>query len=130
MVTNENNSSSLTNHSCDLDFCSIRTGMQIVGGKWKSSIMFELGQLDKIRFNQLKKLIPDISQKMLTQQLRELERDGLVRREAFPEIPPRVEYSVTKLGFTVGDIYRIINQWQQKHSDTILESRKKYDERV
>ena len=127
MVTEKINNTGNQTESCDSDSCAVREAFQIIGGKWKNTIMHNLGKHDLLRFNQLKNLIPDISQKMLTQQLRELERDGLIRREAFPEIPPRVEYSITTLGKTTGSIYKKINQWQQKHMIAILECRDDYD---
>lgn len=127
MVTKEINT---LKHTCHLDLCAVNDAMQIVGGKWKNSIIFVVGGQNKIRFNQLKKAIPNISQKMLTQQLRELERDGLILREAYPEIPPRVEYSVTALGMTLEGIYTALNQWQQKHINSITKNRNKYDQRL
>ena len=68
------------------------------------------------RFNELRRRIPTISQRMLTLQLRELEKDGLVIREHFPEIPPRVEYSVSPLGRTLKPIYLAIKDWDEIHS--------------
>lgn len=90
-------------------------------------IMYALGQHKLARFNRLKAMIPQISQKMLTQQLRELERDGLVSRKFYPEVPPRVEYSITELGLSIGHIYKEIHQWQKKHIKEIEECRKRYD---
>ncbi|MCU7933212.1 MAG: helix-turn-helix transcriptional regulator [Candidatus Thiodiazotropha sp. (ex Codakia rugifera)] len=122
-VNNDNG----TEKSCDETSCGIRDGLLIIGGKWKSMIMHVLGQHEVIRFNRLKAMIPQISQKMLTQQLRELERDGLVTRKVYPEVPPRVEYSITTLGLSIGHIYREINQWQQKHRQEIEKCREEYD---
>lgn len=127
MVTKKINVTDVQAGSCDSDSCAVREALQTIGGKWKNTIMHYLGNHDLLRFNQLKNLMPDISQKMLTQQLRELERDGLIHREAFPEVPPRVEYSITTLGTTTGDIYKIINQWQKKHKKTILKCQNDYD---
>ena len=115
------------NHSCNTDSCGVRDAILIIGGKWKSMIMYALGQHKLIRFNRLKAMIPQISQKMLTQQLRELERDGLVRRKVFAEVPPRVEYSITKLGLSIGYIYKEIHLWQQQNIKEIEECRKRYD---
>ena len=114
-------------HSCDNDSCGVRDAILIIGGKWKSMIMHALGQHDFIRFNRLKAMIPQISQKMLTQQLRELERDGLVSRKFYPEVPPRVEYSITELGLSIGPIYKAIHLWQQEHINEIETYREKYD---
>jgi DNA-binding HxlR family transcriptional regulator len=78
-------------------YCPIDTFVNVVKGKRKATIILHLFQGDK-RYNELVKLLPDISERMLTKQLRELESDGLINRTVFPEIPPRVEYSLTKLG--------------------------------
>ncbi len=112
---------------CDIDSCAVRDALQIVGGKWKSMILHSIGSSGKIRFNELKRALPEISQKMLTQQLRELERDGIIQREYFKEVPPRVEYSVSDLGKTIGDVYKGINLWQKKHLKAVKKNRKSYD---
>ncbi|AGS39460.1 winged helix-turn-helix transcriptional regulator [Cycloclasticus zancles] len=108
--------------------CQVRDALLIIGGKWKNMIMHALTIQPYLRFNQLKVNIPDISQKMLTQQLRELERDGLVNRKAYAEIPPRVEYSVTKLGLTLTPVYQVINQWQLLHMSEVIKSREDFDD--
>ena len=113
--------------SCNTDNCQVREALLIIGGKWKNMILYALGKLGVIRFNQLKRMIPEISQKMLTQQLRELERDGIIKRKAYPEIPPRVEYSITDLGLSMGYIYEAIHQWQQENHETIEKCRSEYD---
>lgn len=123
----EKKQNSTSKHSCDIDSCGVRDAMLIIGGKWKNMIMHALGQHDFIRFNRLKAMIPLISQKMLTQQLRELERDGLISRKFYPEVPPRVEYSITELGLSIGSIYKAIHQWQQEHINEIESFRKEYD---
>lgn len=78
-------------------YCPIDTFINVVKGKRKGTIILHLFQGEK-RYNELVKLLPDISERMLTKQLKELESDGLIIRAAFPEVPPRVEYSLTKLG--------------------------------
>jgi DNA-binding HxlR family transcriptional regulator len=75
----------------------------------------------------MRRTLPEISQKMLTQQLRELERDGIVLRKAYDEMPPRVEYSVTSIGESIGLLYRAINFWQQNNFKYIKKSRLAYD---
>ena len=77
--------------------CGIGPAFEVVGGKWKAVILWELNT-EVRRFGELRRLVPGISEKMLIQQLRELEADGLVKRQVFHEVPPRVEYSATKLG--------------------------------
>jgi DNA-binding HxlR family transcriptional regulator len=78
-------------------YCPIDTFINVVKGKRKATIILHLFQGDK-RYNELVKLLPDISERMLTKQLKELEADGLVKRTVFPEVPPRVEYSLEALG--------------------------------
>lgn len=78
-------------------YCPIDTFINVVKGKRKGTIILHLFQGDK-RYNELVKLLTDISERMLTKQLKELEADGLINRTAFPEVPPRVEYSLTELG--------------------------------
>lgn len=72
--------------------------LQLLGGKWKPLIVYHLEAAGRLRFGELGRRMPGITQKMLTQQLRDLEGDGLVRREVFAQVPPRVEYSLTELG--------------------------------
>lgn len=78
-------------------YCPVDTFINVVKGKRKGTIILHLFQGDK-RYSELVKLLPDISERMLTKQLKELEADGLINRTVFPEVPPRVEYSLTALG--------------------------------
>lgn len=106
--------------------CPIEENVKIFGGKWKASILFHLAK-GQCRFNELRRRIPAITQRMLTQQLRELERDGLVIREQFNEIPPRVEYSLSKIGHSLEPIFLAIEQWGKFHSEAIEAARARYD---
>ncbi|SDW17888.1 transcriptional regulator, HxlR family [Lutibacter oricola] len=78
-------------------YCPIDTFINVIKGKRKSTIILHLSQGNK-RYNELVKLLPDISERMVTKQLKELEEDKLINREVFPEVPPKVEYSLTELG--------------------------------
>lgn len=127
MVTNEKTAKSSVESSCTANSCEIRDSFMMIGGKWKSMILYVLSSKGVVRFNQLKKMISGISQKMLTQQLRELERDGLIKRQAFPEVPPHVEYSISELGLSLGPIYQAIHSWEQENRDAIYKCRQKYD---
>ena len=98
--------------------CPVRPTLKILGGKWKPIIIFYLMEGTK-RYGQLRKLIPEATQKMLTQQLRELERDGIVAREIYPEVPPRVEYSLTAYGRTLRSLMRELCKWGEKHQKAI-----------
>jgi len=89
--------------------------MGVIAGKWKPAIIYALVTNGTLRFNELRRLIPKVSQRMLTQQLRDLERHGLVDRVFYPEIPPRVEYSVTRLGRTLHPIFKSVCNWAEKN---------------
>jgi DNA-binding HxlR family transcriptional regulator len=80
--------------------CPVETLLHVLGGKWKPMILGHLIESKK-RFNELEKLIPDVSQKMLSQHLRDLEREGIVDRTVYPAIPPKVEYSLSEYGRTL-----------------------------
>lgn len=94
--------------------CAIEQLTGAIGGKYKPVILYHLMQGTK-RFNELGRLIPDASQRMLTQHLRELEDDGLVHREIYSEVPPRVEYSLTKLGHTLKPLLEDMQEWAKQH---------------
>lgn len=84
--------------------------MNVIGGKWKPMILCLLAN-DTLRYNKIQQLIPEVSPKMLTKQLRELEDDGLVARKMYPEIPPKVEYSITDFGRTVLPVLQTLLDW-------------------
>ena len=100
--------------------------VELFAGRWKAQILWHLEDGSR-RFNQLKRLIPAVSQKMLAQQLRQLERDGLVKRDHFPEIPPRVEYSMTPLGESLRPVFAKLGRWGTHNMEDVLGARKKYD---
>jgi DNA-binding HxlR family transcriptional regulator len=127
MVTIEKVQKISSGDSCTDNSCEIRDTFLIIGGKWKSMILYSLVSEGMVRFNQLKRAVSGISQKMLTQQLRELERDGLIRRRVFPENPPHVEYSMTELGLSLGPIYQAVHQWERENQAAIFKSRIAYD---
>ena len=93
--------------------CSLTRSMAIIGTKWKPLIVYVL-QNKKVRFGQLDAIIPLITRKVLTEQLKELAEDGILRREAFNEIPPRVEYSLTEKGLELLPILNLIKSWNTK----------------
>jgi len=90
--------------------CGVESSLEVLGGKWKGVIIHHLLNGTK-RFNELRRLMPNVTQRMLTRQLRELENDGLLWREVYPEVPPRVEYSLTKKGETLEPIIRLLKAW-------------------
>lgn len=94
--------------------CPMELALDRVGGKWKGLILWHLGD-GTMRFNAMRRLFPGMSQKMLTQQLRELEGDGLLTRTVFDEVPPRVEYTLTDAGQAFVPILKAMNAWGQIH---------------
>ncbi|WP_432667191.1 helix-turn-helix domain-containing protein [Wukongibacter baidiensis] len=95
--------------------CSIEYTLSIIGGKWKSVILWHLGTDGTYRYNELRRLMPGITHKMLSQQLKELEDEGLINRKQYNEIPPRVEYSLTKKGATVMPILESMHRWGEEN---------------
>ncbi len=93
---------------------SVKTTLDAIGGKWKPLIMFLLVE-KTMRFSELQRSILKITQKMLTEQLRELERDGLVARKVYPQVPPKVEYSITDHGKTLLPVLETMHKWGQNH---------------
>lgn len=98
----------------DLPACPVETTLLLIGDKWKVLILRDLIEGTK-RFGQLKKSIGSISQKMLTQQLREMEEDGLVERKVYAEVPPRVEYSLTEDGISLKPILDSLWAWGERY---------------
>ncbi len=94
----------------DNDICPTETALDVIGGKWKGMILYHLLGNTK-RFNELQRLIPGITQRMLTKQLRDLENSGIVHREVYPEIPPKVEYSLTALGQQLTPVVQGLADW-------------------
>ena len=100
--------------------CSVRAALSVIGGKWKPVIARYL-MLCTRRFGELRKLMPDATQKMLTQQLREMERDGLVHREIYAQVPPKVEYSLTPLGESLRSVVDAMSRWGKMFNDGSLQ---------
>lgn len=92
------------------DICPTETALEVIGGKWKGMILYYLLDGTK-RFNELRRLMPDITQRMLTKQLRDLENNGIVHREVYPEVPPKVEYSLTDIGYQLEPVIHGLKQW-------------------
>lgn len=95
--------------------CNIEVAMEAIDGKWKILILWYLKD-EKKRFNELQKSIYGITQKMLIQKLRDLEKDGIVHREVYPVVPPKVEYSLTKYGETLKPILKQLYFWGEEHN--------------
>lgn len=109
--------------------CAIHEFLNHFGDKWSMLIVLHLGHAKKLRFNELKKRIHAISQRMLTVTLRSLESDGLVSRKVYAEIPPRVEYQLTPLGKSLLELMTVFGEWAGQHADEIMEARKQFEKR-
>ena len=97
--------------------CPVGAAIGEIGGKWKPLVLWSLKD-GKLRFNEIGKAIPDITQRMLTKQLRELEEDSLVNRKVYPEVPPKVEYSLTKKGESVVPILQALCNWGEEYCES------------
>ena len=109
--------------------CPTRAILDRIADKWATLIIGILAQSESRRFNELKRTIGGISQKMLTQTLRDLERDGLVKRTVYAEIPPRVEYRLTDLGKTLCGPISALTQWAHDHIDEVKSAQSEFDAR-
>jgi DNA-binding HxlR family transcriptional regulator len=109
--------------------CPSRPILDLLGNKWTMLVMGALAG-SPLRFGQLRRRLDGVTQKMLTQTLRSLERDGLVTRTVYPTIPPRVDYAVTDLGRDVADLLTAVRLWSEEHINDVLAAREDYDERA
>lgn len=101
----------------EIESCPIYQTLQLFQGKWNIWVLFELSKKSHVRFGELKKSIPGISNTMLTSTLKDLEGQGLVNREQFNEIPPHVEYSATKKAADLKPIYEAMSEWGEKYAE-------------
>jgi DNA-binding HxlR family transcriptional regulator len=106
--------------------CPIRDIIARISDKWSMLAILALGGFGKMRFNELKHKIGDVSQRMLTVTLRNLEGDGLITRTIYPEVPPRVEYELTPLGHSLLAQYAVFADWASANGEMIIKSRKKH----
>jgi DNA-binding HxlR family transcriptional regulator len=124
IVTDKNfqNIFELANSSRD-GICPVRDIIARISDKWTLLAIYALGGYGKMRFNELKQRIGDVSQRMLTVTLRNLEADGLVNRKVFPEVPPRVEYELTSLGISLMNQMKYIIDWANENGEEIIKCR-------
>jgi DNA-binding HxlR family transcriptional regulator len=115
--TNYKEENPMRNEVCQYG-CPVEATLDVIGGKWKGVILYKLLERPK-RFSELKRGLPAITQRMLTLQLRELEEDGLVHREIYKEIPPKVEYSLTEFGKTLEPILLAMLTWGDQYTSQI-----------
>lgn len=104
-------------------YCTVELTLHVIGGKWKPIILYHLGKEGTRRFGELKQAMPNITQKMLTQQLRELEHDGLINRQVYAQVPPKVEYSLSEFGQSIMPVMQSLCLWGQSYEERFQESR-------
>ncbi|QHW31731.1 helix-turn-helix transcriptional regulator [Paenibacillus rhizovicinus] len=102
-------------------YCKFESALDILIGKWKPIILLQLISNGTMRFSELEKSIPDINKRMLTQQLRELEYNDIVHREAYNQIPPKVEYSISTYGQGLSVVLQVLNDWGESHIEHMKE---------
>lgn len=110
----------------DMDNCPVRDVMDHIAGKWNSLMILALAD-GPLRFSELRRLIPDISQRMLTQTLRDLQRDGYLHRTVYPTQPPSVEYSLSELGRSFLVVLKTFVNWSVENHAAIRKARAEYD---
>ena len=109
--------------------CHAHEMLTRIGDKWSVYVIHVLGHAGTLRFNELRSQVEGISQRMLTVTLRGLERDGLVQRTIYPDVPPRVEYTLTPLGATLRELVRGLVRWSGAHLEEVDAARARYDAR-
>lgn len=102
--------------------CPVSDALDIIGGKWKVVIIYHLQHSPK-RFNELRRHLPEITQRMLTLQLKELVRDGVIKRFDYQQVPPKVEYSLTEQGQTLFPVLHAMHVWGENHAERCLQIR-------
>lgn len=114
-------STNAINRTMIREHCGMAFTLSLIGGRWKPGILYQLIR-GKMRYSELRKQMPDVSERMLVLQLRELESDGLVRRLVYAEVPPRVEYELTEAGISLKPVLKSMSEWglgyQQKREKT------------
>lgn len=115
------------NSASDMSNCPVRDVMDRIAGKWSTLLLEALAQRP-YRFGELRRLVPDISQRMLTQTLRDLQRDGYIDRQVFPTKPPSVEYRMTELGHSLFQPLAQVLLWAEQNHASVRAARQRYDE--
>lgn len=110
--------------SCNNYRCEIEITLELISGKWKALILWNLGSHETIRFNEFRRIIPEVTQKILTEQLRNLEDGGLVNRKVYNQVPPMVEYSLTEYGEKLMPILEQMDIWGKEYIDEYFKEEK------
>jgi DNA-binding HxlR family transcriptional regulator len=105
---------SIEKDTMEFSECPVAATLEVIGGKWKPLILFQLRDRP-MRFSELRRMVPEATQKMLTQQLRDLERDGIIHRKVYAVVPPKVDYSLTDYGQTLKPLLALMCAWGSKH---------------
>lgn len=108
------------------EICPVRNVIARFGDKWSLLTLLIIGEQGVVRFNELNRLIPDISSRVLSSTLRTLEADGLISRKVYPVVPPKVEYRLTDVGISLLPIIRQLTEWAQTNMKRIITSRRNY----
>ena len=95
--------------------CPVEAALAVIGGKWKGTILFHLLRDEVLRFNEIRRILPAVSQRTLTAQLRALEADGIIERTVYAEVPPRVEYRLSAYGQTLAPVLAALKTWGDRH---------------
>lgn len=112
-----------------IEICPVRNVIARFGNKWALLVILILSEHERIRFNELRQLIPDISSRVLSGTLKTLETDALVLRTTYPTVPPKVEYQLTELGRSLVPIITQLTEWAQTNLKTIVTHRKEFEEK-
>ena len=110
-----------------IEICPVRNVIARFGNKWALLVILILSENKVLRFSEPKKMIPDVSSRMLSSTLRTLEADGLVSRKVYPEVPPKVEYSLTETGLSLVPFIVQLTEWAQKHMKSIVKHREEFE---
>lgn len=114
MAARKLSSTNTRNREVLADFCGMTYALNLIGGRWKLLILYKL-EKRRLRFSELKRTLPHITDRMLTLQLRELEQDGLIARTVYAEVPPRVEYELTASALALSPIWKSLEAWGDAH---------------
>lgn len=110
-----------------IEMCPIRNVIARFGNKWALLTVLIIGEQGVVRFNELSRLIPDVSSRVLSSTLRTLEADGFIARKVYAVVPPKVEYSLTDLGHSLLPLIRQLTEWAQKNMNKVMNHRKQHD---
>lgn len=112
----------MPNSRKEVSDCPVETGLSIIGGRWKARLLWHLWERGPLGYGQLRRATPGITEKMLPQQLRELEQDGVIRRRPLGGNPPRVEYTLTELGASLDPVMQALSDWSQAQRREVLKA--------